>query len=461
MSLVQTREVLNSLTFRYIVKYVTALSASEFLLLGAFYIYFSYTSFKQLGEAIREELETIKLVYQEQALEGLEHYIEGQRALPSVHRYYYLVSDDKGVKVAGDLPVTPRYLEFDDGWLGFEMALPQWGKSIDVDFLARPIDLGDGYRAIVARDYADIVGRAELVFRTLFRFMIATVLLGVIGGFFSAASTLNRVERLNREISRIIRGDPGQRLQVETEKGYVRDLALVMNQMLEQMESLMQGVRRVSDNIAHDLRTPLTRMRNQLSQLRNGLGPAESSRLDRIIDDCDELLISFNALLRISTLESGNRLAGDSEVELRGLLQDVVELYEPLAQQRDIELDLDAPQPRLCRGEVDLLFQMFANVLDNAIKYTPEHGNIRIQLRPAAAAGGAGHSVVIADSGPGIPAAERKNVFRRFYRVESSRGEQPGHGLGLSLVQAIAQYHYGSVELGSNNPGLQVRFKLP
>ena len=461
MSLLQAREVLSSLTFRYIVKYVTALSASVFLLLGAFYLYFSYTSFEQLGETILEELETLKRVYREQTLEGLDHYIEEQRALPSVHRFYYLVTDNTGVKVAGDLPATPRYREFDDGWLGFEMALLQWGKAIDVDFLARPMDLGDGYRAIVARDYADIVGRAELVFRTLFRFMIATVLLGVIGGFFSAASTLNRVERLNREISRIIRGDPGQRLQVESEKGYVRDLALVMNQMLEQMESLMQGVRRVSDNIAHDLRTPLTRMRNQLSQLRDGLGPGERSRLDGIIDDCDELLLSFNALLRISTLESGNRLTGDSEVELRALLQDVVELYEPLAHQRDIELDLDAPQAQVCRGEADLLFQMFANVLDNAIKYTPEHGIIRVQLRPALAAQDEGHSVVIADSGPGIPAAERKNVFRRFYRVESSRGEQPGHGLGLSLVQAIAQYHYGSVELGNNNPGLQVRFKLP
>jgi signal transduction histidine kinase len=154
-------------------------------------------------------------------------------------------------------------------------------------------------------------------------------------------------------------------------------------------------------------------------------------------------------------------LAGGSEVELRALLHDVVELYEPLAHQRGIVLDLDAPQTQVCRGEVDLLFQMFANVLDNAIKYTPERGTIRVQLRPVLATAGAGHSVVIADSGPGIPAAERKNVFRRFYRVESSRGEQPGHGLGLSLVQAIAQYHYGSVKLGSNNPGLQVRVKLP
>jgi len=456
---VQVREVLSSLTFRFIVKYVTVLSATVFLLLGAFYIYFSYTSFEDLGESVLEELETLQLVYRGQSLAGVEQYIEDQRALPTVHRFYYLVTNDSGVKVAGDLPVAPRYREFDDGWLGFEMALQNWGESIDVDFLARPMELGDGYQAIVARDYAGIVGRAELVFRTLFRVMIATILLGITSGFFSAAATLNRVERLNMEISRIIRSDPGQRLRVEDEKGYVRTLALVMNQMLEQMESLMQGVRRVSDNIAHDLRTPLTRMRNQLSQLRAGLEHAESGQVDRIIEECDELLASFNALLRISTLESGSRLAGGTDVELRAVLGDVVELYEPLAHERGVTLELDAPQPGVCKGEIDLLFQMFANVLDNAIKYTPEQGAIRVQLRPGLA--GDGHSVVIADSGPGIPDAERKNVFRRFYRVESSRSEHPGHGLGLSLVQAIAKYHYGSVELGNNNPGLQVRIKLP
>lgn len=458
----QVREVLSSLTFRYIAKYVTVLSASVFLLLGAFYVYFSYTSFVQLGESVLEELETLQIIYRGQSLPGLELYIADQRESPSVNRFYYLITDDTGARVAGDLPSAPRYREFDDGWLGFEMALQNWGESVEVDFLARPMELGNGYRAIVARNYADIVGRAELVFRTLFRVMIATVLLGVIAGFFSAASTLDRVERLNREISRIIRSDPSQRLDLEGEKGYVRGLGLVVNQMLEQMESLMQGVRRVSDNIAHDLRTPLTRMRNDLSQFRGKPGLQESEQLDRIIDECDELLSSFNALLRISTLESGSRLTGGSDVELSGLLRDVVELYEPLAHDRDIDLDLDARGRQVCRGEVDLLFQMFANLLDNAIKYTPDGGNILVRLREGrTGAGSGGHSVVVADSGPGIPAVERKNVFRRFYRVEASRGEHPGHGLGLSLVQAIAQYHRGSVELGSNNPGLQVRVKLP
>lgn len=455
------REVLGSLTFRYIVKYVTALSAAVFLLLGGFYGYFSYTSFAGLSESILDELETLQVVYRGQSLQGVDQYIQDQMRSPAVHRFYYLVTDAQGEKVAGDLSLAPRYREFDDGWLGFEMALQDWGESVDVDFLARPLPLGDGYQVIVARDYADIVERAELVFRTLFRVMIATLILGIGGGFFSAATTLKQVERLNREISRIIRGDPGQRLNTAEEKGYVRALALVMNQMLEQMESLMQGVRRVSDNIAHDLRTPLTRMRNQLSQLRATLGPEEGSEVDRIVEECDELLASFNALLRISTLESGSPLAGGGTVQLDSLLQDVVELYEPLAQERGIALELNAPGRSLCIGEADLLFQMFANLLDNAIKYTPEQGRITVSLGPQGAEHGGGSLVVIADSGPGIPANERKNVFRRFYRVESSRGERPGHGLGLSLVQAIAQYHHGTVELGNNNPGLQVRVRLP
>lgn len=455
------REVLSSLPFRYTVKYIVVLSTVVFLLVGMVYVYYSYTSFARLGGDVLEELETLRVIYRGQSLDGVNQYIEDQRANFAVDNFHYLVTDAQGAKVGGDLPLTPRYQEFDDGWLGFEIAQQIRGRAVEVDFLAHPQDLGDGYRAIVATRYAGIVNRTQAVFQMLFRVMIVTVLLGILGGYFSAASTLNRVERLNRDISRIIRGEPQQRLDLSADRGYVRALGAVVNEMLDQMEALMQGVQRVSDNIAHDLRTPLTRIRNDLSQLRSAVDPAQAEQVDRLTEECDDLLASFNALLRISTLEAGSGLAGGVPVDLQALLQDVFELYEPLASDASLTLALDAPQSRVCTGEVDLLFQMFTNLVDNAIKYTPAGGSVTLRLTDDPGDGQYTHSVVIEDTGPGIPTVERKNVFRRFYRVETSRSQQPGHGLGLSLVQAIARYHRGDVSLSSNNPGLRVRVRLP
>jgi len=459
----KVRKVLTSITFRYIARYVMVLSATVFFVLAALYGYFTYTYFSELSDSIVEELDTLELIYAGQSLPGVEQYIDDQLSFHSVDHFYYLITDAQGEQVAGDLPSKPRYREFSDGWMGFQMDLLEWGEPVDADFLARSTELSDGFGATVARNYADAVEKTGLVFRTLFRAMIATLLLGVTGGFFSASSTLNRVERLKSELSTVIRSGPDKRLQVGQEMGSVRELAVMMNDILDQMESLMHGVRRVSDNIAHDLRTPLTRMRNNLSQLRSGLAAANEDDVDSIIEECDELLASFNALLRISALEAGSALTGGVEIELGNLLRDVVELYEPVAEEKGVEIRFDCAQTFHCRGEIDLLFQLFANLVDNAVKYTPPRGvvDLHLQSRPSRNGMPAVHSIIIADSGPGIPPAERKNVFRRFYRVESSRGEQPGHGLGLSLVQAIVQYHHGSIELGSNNPGLQVRVKLP
>ena len=451
-------EVVNSLTFRYIAKYVTVLSATVFLLLAGLYAYISYGLFSDLSYTILEELETLQLVFAGQGMDGVEQYVGDQITAPASGRFYYLVTDAEGEPVAGNLRSIPRYEQFTGGWLGFQLALLQWGETVDVDFLARPAPLGGGFDAIVARNYADIVDQAGLVTRTLFRAMLATIVLGIIGGFFSAATTLDRVERLNRELSGIIRSGPGQRIDVDRQKGYVRQLAVIMNSLLEQTESLMRGVKTVSDNIAHDLRTPLTRMRNQLVQLRERASPSDAEQLESIIAECDDVLATFNALLRISSLESGGHYSGAGRVALDALLADVVELYEPLAANRDIALSMHGTGSAELPGDRDLLFQLFANLVDNALKYTPAGGRVVVSL----AGGDDGHwQVHVDDSGPGIPAAERSNVLRRFYRLEFSRGAEPGHGLGLSLVQAIVHYHRGRLTLADNEPGLRVEVELP
>lgn len=452
-------QVINSLTFRFILRYVTALVVSVFAVLSLLYTYLSYDYFTGLTDSITDELDTLQLVYRGQKIDGVRQYISDQISAPAGASFSYLLTNSEGDKLGGDLPSTPRYREFTEGWLAFQESLLRRGETSDVDFIARVRPLDTDLQALVAYNFAAVSESGSVVFGTLLWAMIATLILGIIGGFFTASFAMQRLEDFSQRLSRIVRENPAERMPTRGEEGYLREMSLVTNRMLDQMSQLMQGIKLVSDNIAHDLRTPLTRIRNNLNLVRDGLEPARQEAVDRVIEDCDDLLATFNALLRISTLESGSRSAPETRVDLGGLLADVVELYEPLAIDKGVELNLDIQGEHSVRGDNDLLFQLFANLVDNAIKYTPAGGRISVEAGPGE--GGAAHRIVVADNGPGIPVADRKNVFRRFYRLEASRGKEPGHGLGLSLVLAIAHYHRGTVELASNRPGLKVLVELP
>ncbi len=260
-----------------------------------------------------------------------------------------------------------------------------------------------------------------------------------------------RIDAIVATAQQIIRtGDLTQRIKEPFNSNEVVSLITVLNKMLDEIEGLMQGVRTVSDNIAHDLRHPLTRLRNHIEELRESVTDVECAeeqqKLTDLVQECDGLLATFSAILRISNIESARRHGGFREVQLHSVMQDVIELYEPIALEKNITIIVDA-RPSRTIGDKDLLFQALANLLDNAIKYTPEGGGISIEVMPHEKGG----RIILRDSGRGVPDDHKPNIFRRFYRIDPSRST-PGTGLGLALVGAIIKLHQGSIELSDNTP---------
>ncbi len=448
--------ILTSVTFRFMLIYVVTLSIAVFVVMAIIYGAFTYSYFDQLQEAVVDELSTVELIYVGQGLEGVEQYLD-DRANAEGRRFQYLLTDANYVKRAGTLSSWPEFREIGDGWISFGRNLTGFDEQGDQELMGRPLTLGDGSHLLAALRYTEVLESSRLVFTTLVRTMIATVLLGIIGGFVAAAASLRRIEVINEGINNIIHGDLSQRIPLGDSVGNVRRLIEHFNGMLDQTESLMQGVTTVSDNIAHDLRTPLTRIRNSLSQLSQPGSQRSDQQINSIIDECDGLLKTFNALLRIAQLEAGNRIQVFSSVDMAALMTDVVDLYEPLAQDKDISLSMKLTADVGCDGDRDLIFQMVANLLDNAVKYTPSGGSIEVQLW----SGERGYPCLsVTDTGPGIPEADRENVFQRFFRLESSRSQQPGNGLGLSLVKAVVKLHRGTIQLSDNQPGLRVDIRL-
>jgi signal transduction histidine kinase len=252
-------------------------------------------------------------------------------------------------------------------------------------------------------------------------------------------------------------GDLSRRVPTNGTADDFDQLAVNLNAMLDEIERLMGGVRQVSDNVAHDLRTPLTRLRNRLEQLRSELGDTSphQEHVERSIADADQLLATFGALLRIARIEAGGHRPDLVPVDLGALVQDAAELYEALAEDKRLRIDTSVASPATIQGDRDLLFQAVANLLDNAVKYTPDGGRVALEVSRTRDA----IDVTVLDTGPGIPAEEREKVVQRFYRLERSR-RTPGSGLGLSLVAAVARMHNAALLLEDHAPGLKATLRF-
>ncbi|WP_432822176.1 sensor histidine kinase [Trichloromonas sp.] len=444
----QTPRLFHSSTFRLALLYMALFSTSVLLLLG--FIYWSTAGYmvRQTDATIEAEVVGLAERYDSTGLPGLTALISERMAREPGSPVLYLLADRNFKPLLGNLNRWPKGIEPKTGWLSFRLEDENHPTGKDHPARARLFNLRGGFHLLVGRDVHELEKIQQLIVSTLAWGLAITVVLALLGGTMLSRRFLRRIESINDTCREIIYGDLSRRIPVRSADDDFDQLAGNLNNMLDQIEGLMAGVRQVSDNIAHDLRTPLARLRNRLETLRKQVteeGPREL--LDQAAAEADGLLATFKALLRISQIESGSRRAGFTEIDLTDLLQDVTELYEPLAEEKGqhIELDLAGGEP--IRGDRDLLFQAFANLLDNAIKYTPQNGRIQV--------GRAGVQISVADNGPGIPADARDKVFQRFYRLESCRST-PGNGLGLSLVAAVANLHNARIQLEDNAPGLRV-----
>ncbi len=448
------RKTFASITFRFMFSYVACLSIAVFVLLGLLFASYSYNYFREADQAVETELGRLISIYHQQGHGALITAVAVQPELAKP-TFYYLLADAKRQKIAGTLAAWPesRY----GSWLELEYTLicQRW-RIAKEQMITRAEPLEDGEVLLVGRNYSDMILIETVIGSVLVRSMMVTIVLGALGGAVVAARSVRHVDLVNRAVSSLMSGDLSKRIPEDKSGGDFRKLVVNFNRMLDRIQTLMEGMRQVSDNVAHDLRTPLTRLRNHLASLQTTVDGAAQDTVQAMLDEADSLLATFNALLRIAQVESGQRLSGFTDIDLMVILRDVIELYEPLALDKHIAIDAQLPAQQALLGDRDLLFQAFANVLDNAIKYTPAQGSIRIRC----SLDGNDICVEVADSGVGIPETDRSKVFRRFYRVESSRNE-PGNGLGLSLVLAVINLHRGSVALADNQPGLRVLLRLP
>ncbi len=378
---------------------------------------------------------------------------------------YLLAGEDFG-KVTGNLREWPDALSRDEvgGGARRELDLPAGSgaapRRIRVRTFSLREDFGyfarDGDRFLLVGRGVEELSALRAQMKTTFLWGLATTLLiGASCGFWFSRRLTARIAAINAASRTVMAGDLSARVPTGRRGDDIDELGDHFNRMLEKIEDLMAGVRELSDNIAHDLRTPLARLRNELETARAESADAREP-LDRALEEADGLLDTFSALLRIARIEAGERRAGFGKVDLAALVADVAEFYEPLAEERRQELTIPQHDSVWIRGDRNLLFQAVANLIDNAIKYTPMGGTIAIGLD----VDGDHATVSVSDSGPGIEAEDRARVLERFFRVEASRS-QPGNGLGLSLVAAVAKLHSAELRLGDGNPGLLVSLRIP
>ena len=440
-------------TFQLTVLYAVMLAISTAAV--AMFLYWSTIGFlqRQTDRAIEIEITGHGDTYRSQGLNGLTRVIGDRIRGGADAGAFYLFADGRLRPLAGNLDAWPELVSTEDGWYSFTV---QQDKE-RLNARARVVGLREGLVLLVGRDISDLNRLLGLAGGALLWSAALVIALAMAGGVFLSRRVLRRIEGVNEITRSIVGGDFSQRIESRGTQDEFDQLAGNLNHMLDRIEQLMSDLRHAGDSIAHDLRTPLTRLRHSLESAMQieDAGELRESVGESIVD-VDRLLATFSALLRIARLESGGYRLRREPLILAELVSDALELYDVVAEEKRIAIDTELDADAIVAGDRDLVFQLIANLLDNAIKYTPDDGDIRIKVSRTTVKA----QLDVIDNGPGVPEEELDRVTRRFYRVDGSRS-QPGSGLGLSLVQAVAAHHDAELVLANANPGLKVSVAFP
>lgn len=461
-----------SVLFRTTAVRLSALYLLLFSLCAAFLVFYVTAMSQRLLEqqtkdAVTAEVAQIEEVYSRAGVNGLLRTLERRARQPGAN--LYVIAGPTGEILAGNVASLQPGLLDKEGWTGeafrYQRYTDESRKEAHVA-LAHVLVLDNGLRILVGRDLQE-----PEKFRVLVR-QALVVALGIMGigaliiWFAIGRNALKRIDRMSDASTRIMAGDLSQRLPMSGSGDEFDRLSESLNAMLGRIEKLNEGLRQVSDNIAHDLKTPLTRLRNkaEAALAHKATNSGYRASLEEIIGESDQLIRTFNALLMISRVEAGAAAAEMSDVNLSQSVADCVELYEPVADEQALKLEADVPADIHISGNRELIGQALGNLIDNAIKYSDGGANPLIKVSLARRDGAIVLSV--ADHGSGVPADRRDDVVERFVRLDESRSK-PGTGLGLSLVEAVMEMHQGSLELSDtvphaeNNRGLTASMVFP
>ena len=423
------------------------------------FVYWTSANFveRQTEATLEAEINGLAEQYYQRGLSGLVQIVAARSAGDRGDAMLYLVTDPDGQPLAGNIAGWPLGVPARTGWLWFKVETRFRGRPVTHPVLGSLITINGGYRLLVGRDISDAAAFRDRVKMTLLWSGLVALGVGLLGGAAMSHHLLRRVELVNRISERVMAGNLSDRVPLDGTGDEFDQLAVNLNRMLDQIERLMTAMREVTDDVAHDLKTPLARLRARLELALIGPSDAASQNeaIRSAIDEADRLLATFNALLGIAAAEAGAGRDAAVPLDLSEVARSAAELYEPVAEEKGFSMSQSIePNVKIC-GDRHLLSQTLANLLDNALKYAGGGG---LQICVFQSEGRA--ILEVADRGPGIPEADRATVFDRFVRLEPSRST-PGNGLGLSLVRAVAQRHHGTVALADNRPGLRVRLEFP